>query len=175
MKTLLISAAAVMIAGSAFAQTGSTAQMPERAPNAQQSAPAEKTAPADAQVPPGQSRARDEAPSTTGQGNSSAQVPPGRSSPTTGQGAAGTSSNLTADQRSKITASLKQPQAPRATNVTFAISIGSQIPSDVKRAPLPATVIDTYPAWRGYEYVMVEGDILIIDPMTSRIVAIIEA
>jgi uncharacterized protein DUF1236 len=191
-KSLLMSAAALVIAGPAFAQgtqspSGGT-QMPERAPAPQQSAPAEKMAPHDGQVPPGQSRSRDEFPGTTGQGttgqattgqgerSSGSGMPAASSrSPTTGQGAAGTSSNLTADQQTKITASLKQQQAPRATNVNFSIEIGTAIPATVSRAPLPRTVIEVYPAWRGYEYVMVEDEILIIDPATSRIVAIIEA
>lgn len=183
MKTsLLMSAAAIAIAGPAFAQGAQSqgTQMPERAPAAQQSAPAEKIAPHDAQVPLGQSRARDAMPATTGQGDKaspggSAQAPTGRSSPTTGQGAASTSSNLTTEQRSKITASLKQQQAPRVSNVSFSIAIGTAIPASTHRAPLPAAVIETYPAWRGYEYVMVGDEILIIDPATLRIVAIIEA
>ena len=42
-------------------------------------------------------------------------------------------------------------------------------------SPLPATVIEVYPAWRGYEFILVEDEILIIDPATLRIVAILEA
>ena len=59
--------------------------------------------------------------------------------------------------------------------VNFSISIGTAIPRDIRRSPLPATVIEVYPVWRGYEYIMVEDEILIIDPATMRIVAIIEA
>jgi hypothetical protein len=199
-KSLLISAAAVLIAGPAFSQG---TQMPERAPAPQQSAPAEKVAPpattgqsepkgipSDAQVPAGQSRAPDEklGRETTGQGSSERDKPsPGTSSqapsspsptgrsPTTGQGAASTSASLTTEQRSKISASFKQQDAPRANNVNFNTEIGTAIPGNIRRAPLPATVIDVYPVWRGYEYVMVGDEILIIDPMTLRIVAVIEA
>ena len=200
-KSLLISAAAVLIAGPAFSQG---TQMPERAPAPQQSAPAEKVAPPvttgqsepkgiphDAQVPAGQSRASDErlGRETTGQGSSERDKPsPGTSSqapsspsptgrsPTTGQGAASTSASLTIEQRTKISASLKQQNAPpRANKVNFNTDIGTAIPGDIRRVPLPATVIDVYPVWRGYEYVMVEDEILIIDPMTLRIVAVIEA
>jgi hypothetical protein len=226
-KSLLISAAALLIAGPAFAQGmqnqgGSHqggAQMPERAPAAQQSAPAEKSAPPattgqaepkaepkamprDSQVAPGSSRAPDSKagqevkPGTTGQGSSdkasqsekaspgnNAQAPgsntpardAGKSQTTTGQGAASTSASLTTEQRTKISASLKQSNAPRVTKVNFSITIGTQVPRDIRRAPLPAAVIEVYPVWRGYEYVMVEDEILIIDPATMRIVAVIEA
>lgn len=199
-KSLLISAAAVLIAGPAFSQG---TQMPERAPAPQQSAPAEKVAPPattgqsdpkgiphEAQVPAGQSRAQDEklGRETTGQGSSerdkaspgtssqapSAPSPTGRPQ-TSGQGAASTSASLTTEQRSKISASFKQQNAPRANKVNFNTEIGTAIPGDIRRAPLPATVIEVYPVWRGYEYVMVENEILIIDPATLRIVAVIEA
>ena len=215
-KSLLISAAAVLIAGPAFAQgmqnQGGT-QMPERAPAAQQSAPAEKSAPPattgqaepkamprDSQVAPGSSRtpdskaAQEVKPGTTGQGSDKASQnekaspgnnaqAPGSNTPardagksqTTGQGAASTSASLTTEQRSKISASLKQSNAPRVTKVNFNITIGTQVPRDIRRAPLPATVIEVYPVWRGYEYVMVDDEILIIDPATMRIVAVIEA
>ena len=222
-KSLLISTAAILIAGPAFAQgmqNQGGAQMPERAPAAQQSAPAEKSAPPatagqaepkaepktmprDSQLAPGSSRAPDSKaaqevkPGTTGQGTNqgdkasqsekaspgnNAQAPnantPARDagkSQTTGQGAASTSASLTPEQRTKITASLKQSNAPRVTKVNFNISIGTVVPRDIRRAPLPVTVIEVYPAWRGYEYVMVEDEILIIDPVTLRIVAVINA
>ena len=57
-------------------------------------------------------------------------------------------------------------------NVNFSITIGTAIPRDIQRAPLPAAVLDVYPAWRGYEFIVVGNEILIIDPPTLRIVAI---
>lgn len=181
MKTSLLVSAALLIAGPAFAQSTQGAPAPERAQGA---APAEKMAPPatigqgqsrpdGARVPLGQSRAPGDmkgSSETTGQG----EPPAGRSN-TTGQGAAGTSASLTGEQRSKISTSIKQQNVAPLTNVSFAIAIGTAIPGDIQRAPLPRSVIDVYPAWRGYEFIMVGGDIVIIDPMTLRIVAIIEA
>ncbi len=149
-KSLLISAAA-LIAGSGFAlaqgmQGGM--QGKDNAPGAPQSAPsAQQSAPADRIAPPA----------------------------TTGQGAASTNSNLTGEQHSKISAAIKQQNAQPVRNVNFTISIGTAIPHDVRRAPLPAAVVDVYPVWRGYEYILVEDEILVIDPATLRIVAIVEA
>ncbi len=111
----------------------------------------------------------------TAPGTNAQQAPSSTRSPTTGQGAASTSASLTGEQRSKITASLKQQNPPRMNKANFSISIGTAIPRDIRLSPLPATVVDVYPVWRGYEYVMVEDEILIIDPATMRIVAIIEA
>ena len=100
---------------------------------------------------------------------------PDRSQTTTGQGAAGTSASLTGDQRTKISASIKQQNVAPITNVNFSVAIGTAVPRDIRRAPLPVTVLEVYPAWRGYEFIMVGSDIVIIDPATLRIVAILEA
>jgi hypothetical protein len=41
--------------------------------------------------------------------------------------------------------------------------------------PLPVQVIEVYPAWRGFEYILVGDQIVIINPRTHEIVAILEA
>ena len=108
-------------------------------------------------------------PSTSG-----AQTSSPTTSQTTGQGAASTSSNLTTEQRTKISSSIKQQQVAPLASVNFSITLGTAIPRDIQRAPLPAAVLDVYPAWRGYEFIVVGNEILIIDPPTLRIVAILE-
>lgn len=93
---------------------------------------------------------------------------------TTGQGAAGTRAALTSDQRTKITTVIREQRVQPVTNVNFSISIGATVPRTVELHPLPATVIEVYPAWRGYHFVLVGGEIVVIDPGTYRIVAILE-
>jgi len=120
-----------------------------------------------------------------GERQSQSPVPPGTSrtqsqdkaspSTTTGQGAAGTSANFTSEQRSKITTVIKQQNVRPVTNVNFSIAIGSIVPRDLQLYPLPAAVIEIYPAWRGYEFVLVGDEIVVIDPVTLRIVGVIEA
>ena len=41
--------------------------------------------------------------------------------------------------------------------------------------PIPAEVIAIYPEWRGYDYVMVGDKILVIEPGTHEIVAVLSA
>jgi hypothetical protein len=98
-----------------------------------------------------------------------------KSNATTGQGAAGARANLTTEQRTKITTSIKQVNARPATNVNFSISIGTRVPRNVHLYPLPVTVVEYYPAWRGYEFILVGDEIVIINPRTFEIVAVIEA
>lgn len=102
---------------------------------------------------------------------------PARQQNTTGQGAAGASgaANLTSEQRTKITTSIKQTNVRPVTKVNFNISVGTVVPRSVTLHALPATIVEVYPAWRGYRFILVEDEIIIIEPSTYRIVAVIDA
>lgn len=95
-------------------------------------------------------------------------------SSTTGQGAAAGSAKLSADQRTKISAVIKK-QKVKPVHVDFSINIGTRVPSTVHYYPLPTEVVTIYPEWRGYDYILVGDQIVVIDPDTHAIVAIIEA
>ena len=93
---------------------------------------------------------------------------------TTGQGSAAGAAKLTTEQRTKIaTIFHKHKVAPVRLNVS--ITVGTQVPHSVHLYPLPVEVVAIYPEWRGYDYVMVGNEILVIDPGTHEIVAILTA
>jgi hypothetical protein len=95
---------------------------------------------------------------------------------TTGQGAAGRGGgSITAEQRTRITTTIRQSNVRPVTNVNFNIRVGSAIPRTVTLNPLPAAVIEVYPDWRGYRFILVGNDILVIDPDTYQIVAVLDA
>jgi hypothetical protein len=96
------------------------------------------------------------------------------SASTTGQGAAGASANLTTEQRSKITTVIKQ-QKVAPVNLNISISVGTRVPQHVRYYPLPAEVVTIYPQWRGFDYIIVGSAIVVIDPATREIVAVLEA
>lgn len=79
-----------------------------------------------------------------------------------------------AEKRTQITSVIKQEQVKEVTNVNFNISIGTRVPSTVAYSPLPARVIEIYPEWRGYYFILVKGRYLILRPETYEIVYIIE-
>lgn len=95
---------------------------------------------------------------------------------TTGQGAAGSgNASLTSEQRSKITSNIRQTNVKRETNVNFNISVGTVVPRSMTLHALPPTVVEVYPQWRGYRFVLVGDEIIIIEPGSYRIVAVIDA
>jgi hypothetical protein len=100
-----------------------------------------------------------------------------RKDSTTGQGAAGSSggASLTTEQRTRISTTIRQSNVRPVTNVNFNIAVGTEVPRSVTLHPLPAAVIEVYPDWRPYRFVLVGDEILVIDPATHRIVAILEA
>jgi hypothetical protein len=99
---------------------------------------------------------------------------------TTGQGAAGSRSsvtvNLTPEKRTRIhEVIVNERNAPRVSSPNFDISVGAQVPRTVRFAALPRTIVEIEPEWRGFEYFMIGNQIVIVDPKTMEIVAILDA
>jgi hypothetical protein len=107
--------------------------------------------------------------STTTQSQSGTSV----QSQTTGQ--AGAAAKLSTEQRTRITSVIREQHVQPLANVNFSIAVGTRVPRDVRFYPLPREVVTIYPEWRGYEFVLVNGQIIVIDPRTFEIVAILEA
>jgi len=247
MKARLLStvAASLLIGiGAASAQSPTQQQAPERAPAAQQSAPAEKVAPPmkggerkapettgqaspDSKMDKGTSGSMNKSSETSGQapkagdqdktgsGMKSSSEPKASDSKspsmksttdsnkadttkgaasdttktqnnvqgttstqsTTGQGAASGQVKLSTEQRAKITSVIKSQKVERVepSKLNIQINVGTKIPSSVRVHRLPAEVVTIYPEWRGYDYILVGDQIIIVEPRTHEIVFIIEA
>jgi len=97
---------------------------------------------------------------------------------TSGVGASGTHAavNLTTEQRTKVReVVIHRSDAPRVNNVNFSINVGTVVPRTVHVVPLPAEVVEITPEWRGYDYFLVGDQIVIVEPGSLRIVAVIPA
>jgi Protein of unknown function (DUF1236) len=94
-------------------------------------------------------------------------------SQTTGQAGAG--AKLSTEQRTRITTVIRDQHVAPVTNVNFSISIGTRVPRDVSFRPLPAEIVNIYPDWRGYEFILVRDQIIVVDPRTFEIVAVLDA
>jgi hypothetical protein len=92
---------------------------------------------------------------------------------TTGQ--AGAAGKLSTQQRTQITSVIKETRVQPVTNVNFSISVGTRVPRDVSFHALPPRVVTIYPEWRSYKYILVKEQIVIIDPDTYEIVAVLES
>jgi hypothetical protein len=96
---------------------------------------------------------------------------------TTGAAVSGTASAAAAppaEKRTQIVSAIKQEKVQEVTNVNFNISIGTAVPSTVRYYPIPRRIVEIYPEWDGYDFILVHGQYIILRPHTHEIVYIIE-
>ncbi len=108
-----------------------------------------------------------------GREDSSKMKAEGKSNTTVGQAGAG--AKLSTEQRTKITTVIRDQHIAPVNNVNFSISVGTRVPREVSFHPLPTEVVTVYPQWRGYEFFLVRDQIIVVDPRTLEIVAVLEA
>lgn len=108
-------------------------------------------------------------------GNMNAESKGAADSKTQTTGQAGASAKLSTEQRTRITTVIRDQHVQPTTNVNFSISVGTRVPRTVSFHPLPVEVVTVYPEWRGYEFILVNNQIVVINPRTLEIVAVLEA
>jgi hypothetical protein len=82
--------------------------------------------------------------------------------------------NLTTEQRTTIRQTVLTSNAPRATNINFSINVGTVVPSSVRIVEVPDTIVRIRPAWKGYRYFVYNDEIIIVEPRTLKIVAVLD-
>lgn len=82
---------------------------------------------------------------------------------------------VNAQQQSRIRDTIIERHVQPVTNVDFDISVGTAVPMTVTFYDLPPRVIRIVPRYRGYKFFMVRDEIVIVDPRTYEIVAVIPA
>jgi hypothetical protein len=151
-------------------KAGSTAQKDKADPKASSTAQKDK---ADPKAGPTAQKEKpaDAKPSAAGQ-----DAKPGDAKPSTaGQGAAAPAS-LSTEQRTTIRTVIQKQNVQRMTNVNFTISVGTKVPSTgVRFYPVPVELVQIYPSWRGYDFILVGDQIIVVNPRTHEIVAVLDA
>jgi hypothetical protein len=118
----------------------------------------------------GTTQNRDQAQPRTGQGEGSPKGQTGQTKQQTGTGSA----SLNTEQRTRIRETVfKGGNINRVSNVNFNISVGTVVPRSVHLVTVPSTIVEVHPAWRGFLYFVVNDEIIIVEPGTLRIVAVI--
>jgi hypothetical protein len=81
--------------------------------------------------------------------------------------------NLTTEQRTTIRKEVLTSNAPRANNINFTVNVGTVVPSTVRVVEVPPTIIKIHPQWKGYRYFVYNDEIIIVEPRTLKIVAVL--
>jgi hypothetical protein len=82
--------------------------------------------------------------------------------------------SLTTEQKTTIRTKVLTSSAPRVNNVTFDIRVGTVVPRTVHFATLPPILVQIEPEWRGYRYFVYHDEIIVVNPRTLAIVAVLE-
>ena len=81
---------------------------------------------------------------------------------------------LTTVQRTRIRDRvILSGRAPRLTNVNFRIGVGVRIPRNVRIAIVPPEIVEIFPQWAGYSYFVYGEQIVIVDPASFAILAVL--
>jgi Protein of unknown function (DUF1236) len=83
--------------------------------------------------------------------------------------------NFTPGQKQEIwqgLSSVKTMQANKRKG--FAPKVGASIPYGISVQPLPGEITDTAPSLAGYDYVMLQKEIVIVHPKSKKVVEVIE-
>lgn len=84
---------------------------------------------------------------------------------------------LTPEQRTRIRDTVIDARnAPRVGHVDFNIRVGTLVPRrEIHVIPVPRTLAEIDPVWRGYLYFVVRDEVVIVNPRDMRIVAVLPA
>ena len=87
----------------------------------------------------------------------------------------GPPATLSTEQHAKMWDTVRGEKTERLTDVHFSVKVGEVVPGTVHLYRLPVSIVEYAPQYRDYEYILVGDEILIVDPRTLRIVAVIAA
>jgi hypothetical protein len=91
-----------------------------------------------------------------------------------GKASGGKSVQLSETQRTQIKSVVgKDRNFARVDHVDFSINVGVAVPHTVQVAVLPTDIVELVPEYRGFDYVVVGDQLLIIDPNTMLIVEVL--
>jgi len=81
--------------------------------------------------------------------------------------------NINDQQRTRLSQSFARLNVQPLNNVNFSVSVGTAIPRDVRLQTLPSDIVEIVPQYRGYSFVAVRDEIVIVDPATYQIVTVL--
>ncbi len=85
------------------------------------------------------------------------------------------STTLSQDQTTRLHETITSGDFRRVNRADFSFSVGTRVPDTVTFYDVPETIVDIVPQYRGFSYILVGDELVIIDPNTLEIVAVLPA
>jgi hypothetical protein len=125
-----------------------------------------------------QDAASTESGSTTRQGAMSTSTEKGdssgsRTTVSSSASVSGAMAKLDTEKRSDVINAFTASRGNVVSNVSFKVSVGTTVSEHVHLAPVPEEIVRIVPQFRGYDYVIVRDEIVIVHPRTRKIVEVI--
>jgi hypothetical protein len=118
---------------------------------------------------PAQSGAATERPQQNSTEGRAAATPEGGVHPAEVQG----KMRMNEQQASDFRIRLERHSDIARASVNFDARVGVDVPESVRLEPIPVDIIAEYPEFRGYDVVMVQDEIVIVDPHTRHVVEVV--
>jgi uncharacterized protein DUF1236 len=80
---------------------------------------------------------------------------------------------LSEEQRRAIQDALVTAHSAQKTPDKFEAKVGAKVPTSLKLDAMPAPLINQEPVLKQYDFVKLDNDLLVVDPMNSTVVAVI--
>jgi opacity protein-like surface antigen len=81
---------------------------------------------------------------------------------------------MSQEQRANVRERLVKETRVAKTNINVTVNVGRTLPRSVRLHPLPVTIVGIAPAYRSYQYVVLEDEtIVIVDPRTYMVIDVI--
>jgi hypothetical protein len=80
---------------------------------------------------------------------------------------------LSDEQRRRIQDALVTAHSAQKTPDKFEPKIGEKVPTSLKLDAMPAPLINQEPALKQYDFVKLDNELLVVDPMDGKVVAVI--
>ncbi|MBO0734368.1 MAG: DUF1236 domain-containing protein, partial [Methylocapsa sp.] len=82
-------------------------------------------------------------------------------------------SPLSSEQRAELQRAIMGSNIHRADRASSSLSVGTRIPDSLRIYDVPERVADVLPQFRGFKYVVVQSELIIIDPGTLEVAAVL--
>lgn len=80
---------------------------------------------------------------------------------------------LNATQQRQLSTSLRSANITPVTNVNFSLTVGTAVPADVRLIPVTTQIVAVLPQYRGYSFFATRDEIVIVEPTSKQIVALV--
>jgi hypothetical protein len=84
------------------------------------------------------------------------------------------SASLEPKKKRELHSAVAKLDVKPVTDVNFSVSVGTVVPRTVSLRPLPSTIVEIVPQYRGYDFFVVRDEVVIVEPHTQKIVDVIE-